>query len=93
MPLPAGLVRIEGATGTEVWVDGERLGVTPFAATRVPIGTRVFRLRFPDASEATAQVDLTVGDTATLMIDRARVPYRTGYGSADSYFQCCGWNG
>lgn len=85
MPLPAGLVQIDRATSTEGWVDGEHLGVTPFAATHVPIGTSTFRLRFPHASEATAPVDGTVGDTGTLMIDRARAPYRTGYGSADSF--------
>ena len=62
--------------GTHVWVDGERLGVTPFAAMRLPIGTRAFRLRFPDAIEATAQVDVTVGGTTTLMIDRARTVRR-----------------
>ena len=81
VPLPTGLVRISGAAGTQVWVDGERLGVTPLAPASVPIGTRAFRLRFPDAREATAQVDVTVGDPATLMIDRATA-LRTGPATA-----------
>jgi hypothetical protein len=41
--LPMGALVVTTEPGTEVWVEGERVGVAPLGAMAVPIGTRKSR--------------------------------------------------
>ena len=45
---PPGRLIVDGAEGSEVWVDGRLAGVTPLAEIDVPLGTRRIELRHPD---------------------------------------------
>lgn len=46
--LPPGRLIVDGAEGSEVWVDGRLAGVAPLAEIDVPLGTRRIELRHPD---------------------------------------------
>ena len=72
VPLPTGTVRFEGADGAEVWIEGERVGVTPLGTVRVPIGAREVRMRFPGGAEAHEVVDVAVTDPTVITIDPSR---------------------
>jgi hypothetical protein len=73
--LPSGVLRVRGAAGTEVWVEGERIGALPIADVSVPIGTREVVFRHPQHGErrqvievgaaAPAEISATFGAAPT----------------------------
>lgn len=46
--MPRAPVAIEAPDGTELWVDGDRVGVMPLTQVQVALGTREFVFRRKD---------------------------------------------
>ncbi len=59
--LPPGQLRIAGAAGGEVWVEGEHVGTLPLADISVPLGTREVLVRHPQFGERRQTVEVTYG--------------------------------
>jgi hypothetical protein len=59
--LPPGQLRIAGAPGGEVWVEGEHVGTLPLGDISVPLGTREVLVRHPQLGERRQMVDVTYG--------------------------------
>jgi hypothetical protein len=68
MLLPSGQLRIRGVAGTEVWVEGERIGTMPLGDVSVPIGTREVVFRHPQLGERRQAVEVLVGTPADVAI-------------------------
>jgi len=62
--LPSGLLRVRGAAGTEVWVEGEHVGALPLADVSVPIGTREVVFRHPQQGERRQMIEVGAGAPA-----------------------------
>jgi hypothetical protein len=58
--LPKGEVTIEGPKGTEVFIDGDRVGELPMATLKAPIGTREFVFKHPEQGERHVVVVVTM---------------------------------
>jgi hypothetical protein len=56
--LPSGVLRVRGAAGTEVWVEGERMGALPLGDVSVPIGTREVVFRHPQQGERRQMIEV-----------------------------------
>jgi hypothetical protein len=56
--LPSGVLRLRGAAGTEVWVEGEHIGVLPLSDVHVPIGTREVVFRHPQQGERRQTIEV-----------------------------------
>ena len=69
--LPPGQLRIAGAAGAEVWVEGEHVGTLPLGDISVPLGTREVLVRHPLFGERRQTVEVTYGSPRqiTLMQD------------------------
>jgi hypothetical protein len=59
--LPPGQLRIAGAPGGEVWVEGEHVGTLPLGDISVPLGTREVLVRHPLFGERRQMVEVTYG--------------------------------
>jgi hypothetical protein len=59
--LPPGQLRVSGAVGAEVLVDGQRVGTLPMGDVAVPLGTREVIVRHPVFGERHQTVDVTYG--------------------------------
>jgi hypothetical protein len=59
--LPPGQLRIAGAPGGEVWVEGEHVGTLPLGDIPVPLGTREVLVRHPLFGERRQTVEVTYG--------------------------------
>ncbi len=59
--LPPGQLRIAGAAGAEVWVEGEHVGTLPLGDISVPLGTREVLVRHPMFGERRQTVEVTYG--------------------------------
>ena len=59
--LPPGQLRIAGAAGGEVWVEGEHVGTLPLGDISVPLGTREVLVRHPLFGERRQTVEVTYG--------------------------------
>ena len=59
--LPPGQLRIAGAPGGEVWVEGEHVGTLPLGDISVPLGTREVLVRHPLFGERRQTVEVTYG--------------------------------
>jgi hypothetical protein len=62
--LPSGVLRVRGAAGTEVWVEGEHVGALPLADVSVPIGTREVVFRHPQQGERRQMIEVGAGAPA-----------------------------
>jgi len=62
--LPAGVLRVRGAAGTEVWVEGEHIGALPLGDVTVPIGTREVVFRHPQQGERRQMIEVGAGAPA-----------------------------
>ena len=63
-PAEAGGLRVLAVPWAEVWVDGQRVEVTPFArAVPLSAGTHFVTLKHPDAPEEKRTVEITTGET------------------------------
>ncbi|HET9267140.1 MAG TPA: hypothetical protein VFO31_03210, partial [Vicinamibacterales bacterium] len=56
--LPSGVLRVRGAAGTEVWVEGEHMGALPLGDVSVPIGTREVVFRHPQQGERRQMIEV-----------------------------------
>jgi hypothetical protein len=56
--LPSGVLRVRGAAGTEVWVEGEHIGALPLGDVPVPIGTREIVFRHPQQGERRQMIEV-----------------------------------
>ncbi len=66
-PAEAGGLRVLAVPWAEVWVDGQRVEVTPFArAVPLAAGTHFVTLKHPDAPEEKRTVEITTGETVQL---------------------------
>jgi hypothetical protein len=59
--LPPGQLRIAGAPGGEVWVEGEHVGTLPLGDISVPLGTREVLVRHPLFGERRQTVEVVYG--------------------------------
>lgn len=56
--LPSGVLRVRGAAGTEVFVEGEHVGALPLGDVSVPIGTREVVFRHPQQGERRQMIEV-----------------------------------
>jgi serine/threonine-protein kinase len=67
VPASPGALRVLATPWAEVWVDGQRVDVTPFArAIPLPPGTHYVTLVHPNAPVEKRTVDIVAGETRTL---------------------------
>ena len=64
-----GTVRIGAPPGTEVAIDGARVGATPLGDLRVPIGARELVFRHPQFGERRVETTVTVSTPIELTVD------------------------
>jgi hypothetical protein len=67
--LPNGMVNINAQPWAEVWIDGERIGVTPIENLSRRIGRHEVVLRHPEFGERRETVVITVGKAARIGVD------------------------
>ena len=63
--VPTAPLQVHDEPGTEVFVDGDRVGTLP-ATLRIPLGTHDVLVRRPDGSERRQTVTVRQGDTASM---------------------------
>jgi hypothetical protein len=56
--LPLGRVTVNAPAGSEIWIEGERVGEAPMQAVPVPIGTREVVVRHPSFGERREYVEV-----------------------------------
>jgi hypothetical protein len=54
--------------GSEVWVDGERVGLAPLDPIHVPIGTREIAVKGPGGTEKRQAVEVKLGETVEVSL-------------------------
>jgi CheY-like chemotaxis protein len=64
--LPLGRVNVEAPAGSEIWIEGERVGEAPIQNVRVAIGTREVVVRHPSFGERREVVEV-MADRAVLV--------------------------
>jgi hypothetical protein len=65
--LPMGALRVTTEPGSEVWVEGERVGVAPLGPIAVPIGTREVLVKHPEG-ESRQSVEIVYAKQAELTL-------------------------
>jgi hypothetical protein len=66
-PQPAGALRVLARPWAEVWVDGQRIDVTPFArALPLSPGRHFVTFVHPNAPQEKREIDVVAGETVTL---------------------------
>ena len=66
-PHQAGALRVLATPWAEVWVDGQRIDVTPFArAIPLSVGTHYVVLKHPNAQPEKREIKVVAGETLTL---------------------------
>jgi hypothetical protein len=68
VPLPTAGVHVTTTPGSEVWVEGERVGIAPLAAIQVPIGTREIVVKDSSGSEKRKSVEVKYGETVEVSL-------------------------
>jgi hypothetical protein len=63
--VPTAPLQIHDEPGTEVFVDGDRVGTLP-GTLRIPLGTHDVLIRRPDGSERRQTVTVRQGETASM---------------------------
>jgi hypothetical protein len=71
VPLPSGVLQVDTAPGAEVFVEGERVGVSPLGEIPVPIGTREVLVRHPELGQRAESVEVTAGRTSRVTLTLA----------------------
>jgi hypothetical protein len=66
--LPNGLLQVHTDPGAEIWIEGQRAGISPLGPLPVPIGTRDVVVRRPDGGERRQAVEVRYNETAQLSI-------------------------
>ncbi len=66
--LPSAELRITTTPGAEVWVEGERVGVAPFAPVQVPIGTREIVVKNTAGAEKRQAIEVKYGATNEISV-------------------------
>jgi PEGA domain-containing protein len=66
--LPSADVRVITTPGTEVWVEGERVGVAPLDPIHVPIGTREIAVKGPGGAEKRQAVEVKLGESVEVSL-------------------------
>ena len=64
--LPKAEVTVEGPKGTELFIDGERVGELPIDKLKTPIGTREFLFKHPEQGERRQVVVVTMTTPVTV---------------------------
>src|SRR5262249_34833055 len=63
LALPSGRLRVTTTPGSEVWIEGERVGVAPIDAIAVPIGTHEIVVKDAAGGERHQAVEVKYGET------------------------------
>jgi hypothetical protein len=63
-----GVLRVEAPEGTEISIDGSRIGEAPIDEQRVPVGTREILAKHPQLGETKATVSVTAAGPADVKI-------------------------
>jgi len=61
--LPSAEVRVITTPGSEIWIEGERIGIAPLEQIHVPIGTREIVVRDSGGAEKRQVVEVKLGET------------------------------
>ena len=69
---PKGTVSINAVPWAEVWLDGQKLGDTPLANMRVPLGVREFVFKHPQHGEMKVTVTVRADETTPVAADFTR---------------------
>lgn len=70
---PRGVVNFNAVPWAEVWLEGRKLGDTPLANQRLPIGTREFVFRHPQYGERKVTVTVRGDQPASVSTDFTRL--------------------
>jgi hypothetical protein len=68
VPLPAADVHVTTTPGAEVWAEGERVGIAPLDAFKLPIGTREVVVKDSSGSEKHKSVEVKYGETVEVSL-------------------------
>jgi hypothetical protein len=69
---PRGSVSLNAVPWAEVWIDGQKVGETPLANLKLPLGTREVIFRHPQLGERRSSVTIKADAPATLSMDMNR---------------------
>ena len=69
---PKGTVDFNAVPWAEVWLDGQKLGDTPLANMRVPIGVREFVFKHPEYGEKKVTVTVRADENTPVAVDFIR---------------------
>jgi hypothetical protein len=69
---PKGTVDFNAVPWAEVWLDGEKLGDTPLANMRVPLGVREFVFKHPQHGEKKVTVTVRADENTPVAVDFTR---------------------
>jgi len=69
---PKGTVSLNAVPWAEVWLDGQKLGDTPLANMRVPLGVREFVFKHPQHGEKKVTVTIRADETTPVAADFTR---------------------
>jgi PEGA domain-containing protein len=67
--LPDGLLHVNAQPWANVWVDGQRIGETPLANVKVPLGQHEIRFRHPSLGEQVRQVVVSAAEPARVSVN------------------------
>jgi hypothetical protein len=70
--LPDGRLQVHTEPGAEVWIEGERAGVSPLGPISVPIGTREVLVRHPELGERREGVEVRYGEITEVRVTPGR---------------------
>ena len=66
--LPSAELRIITTPGSEIWLEGERIGIAPLEQIHVPIGTREIVVRDSSGAEKRQVVEVKLGETVEVSL-------------------------
>jgi hypothetical protein len=66
---PRGIANLNAIPWAEVWLDGLKLGETPLANSRVPLGVREFLFKHPQHGERKVTATIRANAPAALSVD------------------------
>jgi hypothetical protein len=66
---PTGTLSANAVPWAEVWMDGKKIGETPFAGLEVPLGTHEIIFRNPQFPERRVTVTVNASNPVTASVD------------------------